>query len=253
MSRNVASSADTTNRVLRYAVFFLVISILSVLVFALVAGIFSPPAPRTVTESALTQAENAVAQTPGNGIAWAALASARWNSGDKDGAWKAIEQGRSLVDDGTIIYLNNSELELLILDENNEEAVDKATQYVQDAEAWRSEETSTYSARGITVTEDMLETKQTVQLYVYKASAEGNLERWEDAVATLSNAIALEPKAADVLTLRGWARLKLGDRAEAAADFREALKFLPDDPSATSGLSQATADAAAQPTSGTAE
>jgi beta-phosphoglucomutase-like phosphatase (HAD superfamily) len=46
------------------------------------------------------------------------------------------------------------------------------------------------------------------------------------------------PTAADILVRRGYLRIENGDTKGAEADFRSALKFLPNDPAALDGLKQ---------------
>jgi len=93
--------SDRLSTVLKYGIAFVVVTILCVLVYALIVGVFSPPAPRTVVESSLLQAEAAVKKNAGNGQAWAALAGAQWASGNESEAWATLEQGRKKVKDGS--------------------------------------------------------------------------------------------------------------------------------------------------------
>ena len=58
------------------------------------------------------------------------------------------------------------------------------------------------------------------------------------AFARRGIALQLDDKAADLVTLRGWAKLRAGDKKGAAKDFQNALKFLPGDASATNGLKE---------------
>ena len=50
--------------------------------------------------------------------------------------------------------------------------------------------------------------------------------------------IAENPQAADILVDRGEAKIELKDNAGAEADFRAALKFVPDDKRAIAGLAK---------------
>jgi tetratricopeptide (TPR) repeat protein len=234
-----------STRLLGFAIVFLVISILSVVLYGLLAGVLNAPAPRTLVEASAAQAEAQLAKTPGSGRAWAALAASRWASGDRAGAYRALEEAASVVTDHSILFVHTAELDFLLAEGRNEEAHEKAVEYVKAEEEYRVKEAAELLSRGIKQTEGYFDYGETVRLYVLKAAIEGNLEKWEDAVKTLDFALKLDDKAADVITLRGWAKLQSGDAEGAAADFRQALKYIPDYASAKEGLDAAIAAGAA--------
>jgi len=232
----VIGESDPTTRYLGFGIAFLVISILCVVLYALVTGVFGTRAPQTFLEASGGRAEVAVMESPGSGSAWAALAGTRWAAGDIAGAWDAVEQGKQKVSDHSILFVQTRELEFLIYEGRDDEALQAAAEYVKAEEEYRRKEAADYSARGISVPFGMADYGETGRLYVLKAAAEGNLEKWEDAVASLSDALVLDDKAADVLTLRGWAKLRSGDAVGAKADFEQALRFMPEYESAREGL-----------------
>jgi len=232
----VIRESDASTRYLGFGIVFLIISILCVVLYALVTGVFGTRPPQTFLEASGGRAELAVMESPGSGSAWAALAGTRWAAGDIAGAWDAIEQGKLKVSDHSLLFVQTRELEFLIYEGKDDEALKAAVEYVESEEEYRRKEAADYSARGIAVPFGMADYGETGRLYVLKAAAEGNLEKWEDAVASLSDALVLDDKAADVLTLRGWAKLRSGDVAGARADFEQALRFMPEYGSAKDGL-----------------
>jgi tetratricopeptide (TPR) repeat protein len=223
-------------RLLTLAVFFTIVCILSLLVYALLAGVFMPPAPRTRAEAVLAEAKAAVGANPGNGKAWANYAEAMYATGDKSGAFAAITQANKQVKDTTILLVNNAELHLLLLDGQNAEVVKRSTKYVQKDIDLRAAVADKNITKGIAVPLDMQDNASTVDLFTLRGTAEGNLKKWKDAATDYGNALKIDPQAADVQILRGWASLYAGDMVAAKADFENALRFLPGDRSATDGL-----------------
>lgn len=236
----IIRETDPAARYFGFGIVFLIICILCVVIYALVTGVFGAPAPRTLAEAAGAQAEVAVAESPGSGKAWSALAATRYAAGDEEGAWAALEQGATLVKDHSILFVHTRELEFLVAEDRNEEALKKAVDYAKVEGEYRAKEAAENVAKGITVPEGVGDYDETVRLYVLKAAAEGNLEKWDDAIATLTFALRLDYKAADVMTLRGWAKLRSGDAAGAKTDFEAALRYIPDYGSAKEGLDAVT-------------
>jgi len=232
---------DKVSRVLTYGIVLLVISLLCVIIYALLVGIFVPPAPRTLVESSLLEAEAAVKKDPGNGKAWAALAGAQWAGGDRGGAWETLERARKAVKDRTILLVNVKHLQFLLAEGKDAQALKKADEYIELEAKTKVEELNAQAAKGITVPSMIQNNSDAIQLFLVKATAQGNLGKWKEAVTTLDSALLLDDRAADLLRMRGWAKLKAGDAKGARGDFEQALQFLPGDESATQGLEQAKA------------
>ena len=233
--------SDRLSTVLKYGIAFVVVTILCVLVYALIVGVFSPPAPRTVVESSLLQAEAAVKKNAGNGQAWAALAGAQWASGNESEAWATLEQGRKKVKDGSIVVVNVMALRFLEAEGKNDELLKKSDEYIKAAALNRVKQLEEAAAKGIKTPAELNDNTNEIELLVLKATAQGNLGKWKDSVKSLNYAIELDPLGADLLTLRGWAKLRSGDKAGAKKDFQQALKYMPDNTSASQGLKEASA------------
>jgi tetratricopeptide (TPR) repeat protein len=148
------------------------------------------------------------------------------------------------VKDSSILWDNNQELDMLIRDGKNAEALKKSTAYVQKDVDLRAKTQQEYAGRGISVPLEAqdLANQTTIQLFLLRASAQMNLEKFDDAVVSYNNALKMSPMAADVLALRGWAKLESGDKKGAKKDFEASLKYLPDNESATEGLAELKAD-----------
>lgn len=232
---------DRVATVLKYAIAFLVVAVICVLLYALVVGVFAPPAPRTLVESSLLQAQAAVKKDAGNGQAWAALAGAQWASGDEAAAWATLEQGRKKVKDGSIVVINVMTLRFLEAEGKNDELLKKANEYIKAASKYRITQLEKDRARGITTPAEMTDNTKEIELLVLQAAALGNTAKWKEAVKSLDYAIELDPLGADLYTQRGWAKLRAGDKAAAKKDFQKALAYIPDNKSAAQGLKEASA------------
>lgn len=237
----ILQEPDRVVRLLRFGAVVLVVSILSLVAYALLVGVFKPPAPRTIVEASMLQAEAAVRKAPGNGKAWGALAGAQYAAGDTDKAWKTLTQARKRVKDRTILYVNTQEINFLILEGRDAEAVKRVDKYLEAEVKAQLKEKADALAKGVNVPDQIAENTDSVRLIVLKGTAQGNLGKWKDAVTTFDIALQLNDRAADILTLRGWAKLRAGDKKGARKDFEEALKFIPNDASAKQGLAEAKA------------
>jgi tetratricopeptide (TPR) repeat protein len=231
-----AGQSDRSSRLLVYAIFLLIITMLSIILYGFLAGMLDPPAPRTRTEAVAAEMEAKTKAQPGNGKAWADYAEALYASGDKSGARDVLTRGRLSVTNKTIIELDNAELHLLLLDGNSAEVLKRSTAYVQTAIDLRAVEAATNKQKGIVVSYDRLDNDSLITLFTLRATAEANLGNFKDAIVDFDNALKLDPQAADLITLKGWAKLRSGRKADAAKDFKQALQFLPGDLSATNGL-----------------
>ena len=238
----VVTRPDGVTRFLRWAIFFVILTIVCVLVYALLAGVFSPPAPRTLLESTLNRSQAAVTQDSGDGSAWASLAGAQYANGEKEAAWATIAKARKKVQDRTILQVNNRELDFLIIEGKNAEAIKRADEFIETEANYQMEEKVGNAAKGISVPDQVTNNQDSVRLFVLKGTAQGNLGKWKDAVKTFDQALLLTDTAADIITLRGWARLRAGNAKGAKKDFARALRYMPGDPSATQGLAAASAE-----------
>lgn len=235
--------SDRLSTIIKYAIAFVVAMIVCVLLYALIVGVFAPPAPRTLVESAMQQAQSAVKKSPGSGQSWAALAGAQWASGDRSDAWATLAQGRKKVKDSSLVVINLMALRFLSAEGKDDELVEKANEFIKAAALNRTKELEKAAGKGIKTPAELNDNSNEIEMLTLKAAALGNQGKWKDSVKTLDYAIELDPLGADLLTLRGWARLRAGDRRGATTDFRKALRYLPENASAAKGLKQASATA----------
>jgi tetratricopeptide (TPR) repeat protein len=238
-----ATEPDRIATVLKYAVAFFIVTILCVLMYALIVGVFAPPAPRTLIESSLLEAQAAVKANPGSGQAWGALAGAQWAAGDESEAWATLEQGRKRVKDGSMVVINVMTLRFLSAEGKDAEILKRADGYIKAAAVTRVNEAAKNAGKGIKTFADSGDNSREIELFTLKATSQGNLGKWKDAVKTLDIAVELDPLGADLLTMRGWAKLRAGDKKGAKKDFKQALAYMPDNASAKQGMAEASGNA----------
>lgn len=232
----VPQSPDRLIGLLRFGILFIIVTILSLVLYGLLAGVFMPPAPRTRAEDVLARTAAEVKAKPKDGKAWADYAEALYATGSKDEAREVLKQARKNVKSRSIREVNNAEVHLLILDGKNAEALKLSTEYIQIDFAIRSADASANAQKLISVPLEAYPNGPTITSFILRATAETNLKKYKDAVADYGNALVLDPQAADVQIMRGWARIAAGDKKGAKQDFEQGLRFLPDDPSGRRGL-----------------
>ena len=226
--------------ILRWAIIFIVVCILSLAVYAVFAGVLEPPAPRTQAELILARSEAAVQANKKNGQAWAQLARAQYLTGDKGKAYATIALARKSIEasESPSLWVNNQELDMVIRDGRNEQALKMAAGFVKADAEIRVRERAEQLSKGIDqpLEAQNIANQTSIELFLLKAAAEGNLKKYKDAVKSYDNALLMAPRASDVLALRGWAKLNAGDQKGAKLDFEAALKYMPDLESANAGL-----------------
>lgn len=229
-------AVDPVTRGIQYGIAFLIICVLTVVIYGVLTGLVNPPAPRTRPEAVATLMAASIKEHPGNGKAWADYAEALYASGDKAKAFETLAQARKRVKDKTINEVNTAEVHLLLLEGRDKDALARSTKYIQKAIDLRDEEYLANKKKGIVIPYDRQDNVSLINMFTLRATAESNLEDYKAAEVDYTNALKLEPQAADIMVMRGWVRLRGGNKTGAEEDFNNALQFLPNDPEATRGL-----------------
>lgn len=238
-SREVVEvGSDPLAKRMLVTVLVLVVLILTVLFYALFAGAINPPAPRTATEYAYNRAQAMIDQEPGNGLWWSdyiRLLVAEKRYGDAE---RAIKDAREAVTEATIMHVNNAELQLLMAREQYQEVIDRSTEFLKYDAEYRYQQDIDAAQRGITLSPESrrAQNKVTIETLGVRAQASVQLKDYEDAIGALTTALKADPRASDVYAFRGDVHVLAGDDAAAEADYREALKYLPDYQPAIDGL-----------------
>lgn len=244
-------AADSTNRWLVVGIFGVVILLLTFLLYGLIAGVLNPPAPRTAVEFAMQRAEATIQAKPESGRDWADYALLLYKTGDKAKAKATIKKARKVLKNNSLVYVNNAEIEILLREGKNAEALKAADAELKyDAEE-RKKLDIERAKRGVKMPVEYQRemNKVTIDTLVMKARAQSALKKYDDAITSLAYAIYADPQAADVIVMRGELFLKVGNKEAAKNHFVEALKFIPDYEPALNGLKRLGVDPSTLPSS----
>lgn len=189
-------------------------------------------APRTAVERALSADEVAVKETPDDVENWARLAlsyaaAERWSD-----AMSTIERGRK-VKEAAILDLVEADVLRLKRDEDAIAAYDRAIKSAQveyDAMVEKA-----MKEKGVVVTAP---NSVGFEAMYGRTIALDMFGRTDEAIAQAKKALEITPTDADLLVVLGDIYAKAGRKAEAEAQYREALRFVPDLQSALDGLAR---------------
>jgi len=221
---------------LQVAIAFVVVFALVAVLYGLIAGLINAPTPRTATEARLVLLEQVVRDTPGSGAAWRDYASALYVSGKKSEAKALIGRSRSAVKDIDRTYPYLIELDILWMEKDYAKVIKKAEESYKADQKYKAEFIQKKARDGRKIRMKDIPTDATIAILLYQGRANGALQKWDEAVAALSKAIELDPRASDLLVLRAEAQVKAGNEAAARKDYKAALTFIPDMPAALEGL-----------------
>lgn len=226
-------STDPVVKRLGLLALLLIVVWLSGVVTALFTGVLSSDAPRTSVERALGVYEaqiDAGAMTPEK---WADYINVLTAAGQYGRAQQAIESALAAVpDSGSLIVLEQARLHVArgeyesgIAAAEDAIAASRAELEVLKAEA---------AKKGVPFPQERLEQEETAVLLmaeVYEAMDDSTR-----AIESYTTFLGYQPTAANIYVRRGDVRATSGDTAGAEADYREALRFVADDPAALAGL-----------------
>jgi hypothetical protein len=227
--------ADPLVRAMAMLAIGIVIVMLVGVVGVLQAGLIDPTGPRSLSEKELLVTGQAVRQGGATALMWANYVSALIENGRLSEAESAIKDGRASVNDTATADFSVAEARLYIARKEYKQAIAVANKgqkqitdvYNKGVAAGGQTEMLTKAA-GIS--------DNWFVLALIKADAYKATSNWTKVIAELDTYIKKYPDASDILVDRGNAKIKIKDTAGAAADFRLALKYIPDDKEALAGL-----------------
>ncbi len=213
----------------------LVIVFLATVVGALVTGLLLPSGPRTLTEKEIAVAGEAVRAGSTDPEVWGTYIAALVDGGQYGRARSVIEDARRSIDDSGTAEIPLGEARLYSAQGQYERAIESVDEVKRILEA----DLETRLASGGRIREaallDGLHPNYDIAALL-KAYALVELGRHEDAVDEFTIFLERNRGASDVLVDRGNANREAGDTAAAEADYREAMRFIPDMPQAVEGL-----------------
>ena len=229
---------DPVVRWMTYVAIGLVILFLMTVVGALVTGVLTPSderGPRTASERELMLATAKLKAAGSKGEAWAPYITALVANGDFGKARVALGRARASADLTATPQLDLAEARLLRAQKRYPQtiaAADKSMKGFLAQQAARKKASSETSAAD----EPVLLPENYYNAALVKAYACVALDRWKDAVAMFDLYLLRNPTASDILIDRGNAKAAMKDNSGAEKDFREALRFGPNNTEALTGL-----------------
>lgn len=227
--------SDPVVRRMVYIASGLVIVFLLVIASALITGVATPTGPRTLAEHEVAVSGAAVdAGTNDVGI-WGDYIAALISDRQFARASRIIAEGRASLDDSKTAEFSLAEARLYTGQKQYQNAItaaEKTKKQVKDA----------YDAQiaqgGVVASTAKLSgmPENYYNAVLVEAEAYRSLKDWKNAIAQYDAYIKANGGASDILIDRGNVKIEAGDNAGAEKDFKEALRFVPDDAEALAGL-----------------
>lgn len=226
---------------LLWGVFSALVILIALLVYAWFTGGLSSSLPRTAQEQSLLVTAESIRANPKDGVSYAIRAETLYHLGRKTEAYQVLQQGQTAVagQNPALLYILRTWTALLNSDGNFTEAEKIGVKAMAASDDYLARQGAALADKKVTAINGNLKTQESVDTAIQLAGAYMGEKKYAKAIELYNYALKLEPLGADLLTMRGYAFLTSGDKAKAAADFKQALQYLPNDPSATRGLKQA--------------
>jgi tetratricopeptide (TPR) repeat protein len=242
-SRTVTSEEiDKSTRWLIWAVVAVLLILVSFIAYGWFSGsLGTPTAPRTAQEKSLAVTADAIRQNPTEGSAYSIRAETLFALGRKAEAYQVLDQGEAAVkgQNPALLYILRTRTALLNSEGRYAEAEKVGLRAMTASDDYLAKQGLALAKKQVTGLSGNLQTQVSVDTAIQLAAAYMGQKKADKALELYNYALRIDPLAADVLTLRGFAYLTKGDKAKAKADFEQALSYLPGDPDATNGLKQA--------------
>lgn len=238
--RVVETKTDSLTRWMLIGAGFMLLAVIGLVAYALASGVFTNTAPRTAAEYQLAATAEAIAKSPGSGTPYAQRAETLYKLGRVSDAFEVLDAGEAAVGEKTpdILFVLRARAMLLNQEERFADAEEVGNRAMDLNDAYVKQQIEANTAKGLVSGVGTVDQRAGVDIALQLAAALAAQEKWEEAVTAYSYALAWEPAAGDILTLRGWAYVSMSADASATLDFNEALRFLPNDPSALAGLAE---------------
>lgn len=234
----VTQKADPLVWWLAVTVAFLIVTLLVGVLYALLNGVSSSRAPRTALEARLVILEKAVEDYPQSGDAWRDYISVLAAVGDFRKAEQTLGLARQQVKGFESGPVGVGELNMLWADKRHDDVIKRAGVIYKEQVDLRKKWEREMWAKNRKVAYSDVEPTVLVEILLLDARARGAKDDWEGSVERLTAALELDPQAADIMALRGSAYAQLKQYEKARADFKGALKYIPDFEPAIAGLNE---------------
>jgi tetratricopeptide (TPR) repeat protein len=241
VSRTVVShEVDRSTRFLIWAVAGVALMVVALVGYALMTGLFTTTAPKTAEEDALASTAEGISRNPKDGRQYAVRAETLHELGQKKEAYAVLDQGERAVagENPALLYILRSKTSLLNADGRYAEAVKVGGRAMKASDDYLGKQGAKLASKGVTGISGNMKMQLSIDTAIQVGQAHAGLKQWDKAITMYDYALRLDPLAGDVLSMRGWAYLEMGQKEKARADFEQTLKYLPDDTIATRGMKQ---------------
>lgn len=223
------SGPDRVVQILKVVIFSVIILTLTGALYFLLAGVINPPAPRTALEAQLVVVKEAVRLSPQSGEAWAdyirTLAGMKMY---RDANRQAELAHKSVTRGDQVVLVDIATVDLYLAQERYQDAYDLIGKVEKEEKVEREKVFKSMASKGVKVDPLLVAPEIAIDIRLAKARAAAKLKKWDEAIKALNEALKYDPQAADMLYLRGEAKLAKGDTAGAKKDFTAALRLSPD-------------------------
>jgi len=222
------------DRVLLFSIFGVLILTLSLGVYLLWTGFFSPAVPRTAEERVIANLQSVVAGSPKITSSRVDLIEAYLSVGELDKAQATID-----AVSGTrpaAIVLEQARLEHA---RGDDAKADLTAKQAFDAEVARQvAEAKKYAEKGISMSPELQDRTVVLGAVMLRGSIAAAKKDYAGAFAMYDKAVKIAPTDSGALTSRGMAALESDKAAQAKADFDKALSLDPQNAVAVNGLAR---------------
>ena len=228
---------DPVVRAMALGAMGIVIVFLLGVVGVLLSGIAAPTGPRTLSEVELTNARVSVRSGNADSSAWGNYVAVLISDGRLSEAQNALNDAKGSTTDSRTADFAVAEARLDNARKEYARAIAVADKGQKQIETARQAALDAGGSAARAAKLDGIHANWYV-LALLKSEAYRAQGEWGKAIKEMDSYIAGNPGSADIMVDRGNAKLKLNDAAGAEADFRAALKFVPDDKEALAGLAK---------------
>lgn len=215
-----------------FAIGLVVIYLVGVL-SALVLGVLGQSAPKTAVESDVQYYELQTAKTPKDAKVWTEYIGALIQAEQYMKAQDVIDRASASVEQSSTQAFRTMQVDLDFATGDYKSAIknaDKVRELLEKDYEKQKKTPGSAASRKLPIHENYY------LVLITKAEAQVKLGDEKGAIETLTLFLEDNKTAADVFARRGALRAEQGDKEGAEADFRETLKYIPDDPAALEGL-----------------
>ena len=208
--------------------------------YAVLAGTFKRTVPRTAEEDALARTAAAIRANPVDGEAYATRAETLFRLGNAKDAYLVLDRAERAVGEQTpaLLFVLRTRTMLLNAEERFAEAEEVGKRAMTASDDYLAEQGMQLAEKGVTGISGTMKTRLSIDTAIQLAGAYAGQKKWDNAVELYDYALRLDPLAGDILTMRGWVFLEMGEKEKAKADFEQTLEYLPDDPGASAGIKE---------------